>query len=349
MPNRPSVRDRLIAWLANTEPARREIMLASLVLAAVLAVGTVGYHLVEGWTLLDGLYMTFITLTTIGFTEVHTLSDAGRIFTVVVAIAGIGLVAFIATRSAQLLVTGPNLRETHLKRRLRQMQDHYILCGHGRIGRRMAADLKRADYPFVVVDHKEEAVQDLDADHIPWVVGEAEEEDTLQRAGIDRARGLILTLPEDSANIFVTLVARDLNPDVFILARTSDVKNQRRLLHAGADKVIAPDEVGADRMAQVILKPNVDRFMELILQTGMLGLNMEEVTVQEDSGLAGKTLAESNFRQQFDAVVVAILEADSDEMRFNPSPTYRIEPGDVLIVLGNREMINRLRREGCEA
>lgn len=343
----PVSRERFVAWLARIDQARREILMASLALLFLVVLGMVGYRLLEGWSFMDGLYMTFITLTTIGFGEVRTLSTAGRILTIFIGIAGIGTVAFVAGRAAQLLLASERLRQRHLLRRIRTMQDHYIICGYGRIGRRVADDLLLAQKPFVVIDRDLNQVEALMEDNIPAIEGDAEDEDILKEAGIDRAAGLIITLPEDSTNVFVTLVARELNPKLFIMARTNDVKNRRKLLQAGARKVIAPSDVGADRMAQVILRPNVDRFMEQVLKTSSLGLQMDEVYVEEGAPLAGKSLAESHFRQQFDAIVIAVIDAETDEMRFNPSPHDKIEAGDVLVVLGSTEMIRRLNIEGC--
>lgn len=341
--------ERLLGRLAKAEPTRREILLGTFVLFVLLLVGSVGYTILEGWSLMDGLYMTFITLTTIGFTEVQPLSMSGRVFTIGIAIMGIGTVAFIATRSAQLLIATQSLRQRHIERTIRRMRNHYIVCGYGRIGKRIAQDLQRAGRPYVVIDRDEEQIALLDPASTPYVHGDAEEEDTLLQAGIERADGLILTLPEDSSNVFVTLVAREVNADVFILARTNDHKNRRKLIHAGANKVISPDEIGADRMAQVILRPHVDRFMEQVIGTGALGLLVEEVAVEENAPIAGKSLAESHFRQQFDAIVIAILDGETSEMHFNPSARTEITPGDILIVLGSEEMIDRLRNEGCRS
>ena len=309
---------------------------------------------------MDGFYRTFITLTTIGFTELNDgLSTMGRLFTVIIAFLGIGTAAFIATRSAQLFISNPRFRERRSARIIARMNNHYIICGYGRVGRRLAQDLERAGKPFVVIDLAEAETQELHEDRIPYVQGDARNEEILQEAGIEQAYGLLVTLPEDSANVFVTLTAREINPDLFIVARTNDHRNRGKLLTAGASKVVAPIEVGADRMAQVVVRPNVDRFMERVLQTGALGLQMEEVHVQPGSALAGKSLSESNFRQQFDAIVIAVIDAqndsgdaaagaaDEEDMHFNPSATTRIEPGNILVVLGSRDMIERLRLEGC--
>ncbi len=335
--------------LTNIDPAHREILFASLFLVLWLLVGTLGYTAIEGWSLMDGLYMTFITLTTIGFGETHTLSTTGRLFTILIAFVGIGSVAFVAARSAQVLLAGQRLRQRQMTRRIKHMHDHYIICGYGRIGKRVAADLQTAGKPFVVLERDEELVAAMQEAGVPAMVGDAEDEATLRQAGIEHAQGLITLLPEDSDNVFVTLVAREINPRLFILARTNNSKNRRKLLQAGAAQVVAPSEVGADRMAQVILRPNVDRVMEQVLKTSSLSLQMEEVKVETDAPLAGKSLAESQFRQQFDVVVITIIKGASGEMTFNPGPSHQIEAGDILIVLGSQEMISRLAREGCRA
>ena len=355
-----TLRDRIVHWLARRDEGRREIVLATLLIVVLLSVGTFGYAILEGWSLMDGLYMTFITLTTIGFGEVRELSDAGRIFTILIGIIGIGTVAFVAGRAVQLLLAGERLRERQIMRRIRSMHEHYVICGYGRIGRRVAEDLRHTGANFVVIDRSENRIEALREQGIPAILGDAEEEATLREAGLERAQWLIITLPDDATNIFVTLVAKEINPRIRILSRTSDAKNQSKLRQAGAAKVVAPSDVGADRMAQVILRPHVDEFMEEVLKTSSLGLQMDEVTVQEHSPLAGRTLAESHFRQQFDAIVIAIVKhaggadpgdaLDGDgRLRFNPSPNDRIEAGDVLIVLGSNEMIRRLQREGCTA
>lgn len=347
MPILERLNEFTVGWLASLDPARREIIIASFFLIALLVVGMSGYMAIEGWSAMDALYMTFITLTTIGFNEVRPLSSAGRVFTIFIAIFGIGGVAFIATRIAQLLLTSQRLRERHMLKPISRMEGHFVVCGYGRIGRRICQDLRLADRRFVVIDRDEGEVEDLRERNSHFVIGDAEDEETLRSAGTDHARGLILALPEDSANVFVTLMARELNPDLFILARTNYHKNRRKLLHAGANKVVSPDEIGADRMAQVILRPNVDRFMEQVLRAGALGLLMDEVEVQEGAPIAGKSLADSSFRQQFDAIVIAVMDGETQEMRFNPTAHDKIHVSDILIVLGSQEMIERLRREGA--
>ncbi|WP_022835834.1 potassium channel family protein [Salisaeta longa] len=337
----------LARWTRDFDVAQLQIISATALLCVLFGVGTAGYRIIEGWPFIDGFYMTFITLATIGFQEVHPLSPVGRLFTVFIGLTGIGLVTFVATRAAQLLLASENFYRRQMKQRIKDLTDHYIVCGYGRVGQRLAEDLEKANRPFVVVERDPEVIEDIAANNHLYIEGDAEEEETLTAAGIHRSCGLILALPDDSSNVFVTLTAREMNPDVAILTRTMDHRNRSKLLHAGADKVVAPSEVGADRMAQVVLRPNVDQFLEHVLHTGSLSLQMEEVRIKPGAPLAGQTLAESNFRQQYDAVVIGIIDQSEQTMHFNPAPSDRIQTGDVLIVLGDPATIETLRREGC--
>ncbi|MCS4200839.1 potassium channel family protein [Salinibacter ruber] len=339
--------EALISWLARMEPSRREIFLAALALVLLFAVGTAGYVLLEGWSVADGFYMTFITLSTIGFQEVSPLSHVGRFFTFGLGTTGIGILSFVAVRSAQLLLVSDRLRERRIMKRIDALSGHYVVCGYGRVGERLTEDLIREGETVVVVDTDEEICASLSEAERLHVQGDAEDEGTLRAAGIERARGLILTLPEDSSNVFVALTAREMNPDLFVLARTIDHDNRSKLRNAGADKVIAPSEVGADRMAQVVLRPHTDDFLERVLHTSALSRQIDEVQIHKNAPLAEQTLAESNFRQQFDAIVIGIIDADTGAMTFNPSPTERIDAGDILIVLGETEIIDALRERVC--
>lgn len=327
---------------------KREIFVAGLALLLLVIVGTVGYELIEEMSALDGLYMTFITLTTIGFSEVHPLSDGGKVFTILISIFGIGIVAFVATRTAQVLVRYQTLQQRFMQRKIDRLRGHYVVCGYGRLGQRIIADLAEAERDFVIIERDQERIEIIEAAGFLYVEGDAEEESTLREAGIEQAKGLVLTLPEDSANVFVALTAKELHPDVFTLARTNQNRNTPKLLRAGVDKVISPYEIGADRMAQVILRPYVDQFMEKVLHVDALDLRMEEVRVEAGSLLDGRSLAQSDFRKRFNAVVIALLNEDTNEWRFNPSPTASMEAGDILIVLGDHDMIKRLRNEGCD-
>jgi voltage-gated potassium channel len=326
---------------------RRELVGANLALFALLMLGSVGYVVIEDWSWMDALYMTFITLTTIGFGEVREMSDLGRIFTIFLGLGGIGTVAFIATRSAQILINSNSLQRRQQAKMIEKTKDHYIICGYGRIGSRIASDLQQRSIPFVIIERDPSKLEQIVADEFLYIDGDAELEETLEVAGIHRAKGLILTLPQDQANVFVTLVARELSDSVFILARTDKIQNKRKLLRAGANSVVSPYEIGADRMAQVIFQPALDKFLEGVRHTG--AMDLEEVQIEEGAALAGVTLAESDFRKHFDAIVVAIIDGKTQDMAFNPKDDATLRAGDSLVVLGSAEMVQRLREEGCTA
>lgn len=360
LPRLPTPLEKRIARL---DDRHAEVVIGALLLASMFLVGTVGYVLIEGWSWLDAFYMTFITLSTIGFSEVGELSPLGRLFTVAIALVGIGVVAFMASRGIQYLVATQRYLERRMQRRIDALSDHYVICGYGRLGQRIAEDLRRAGLDVVIIDHSVERTLELQEASFLYVHGDAEHEATLIEAGIDRARGLVLTLPEDASNVFTALTAKGLQPRLFVLARTNHHPNIQKLLRAGVDKVISPYEIGADRMAQVILRPNVDRFMEQVMNVSALDLDMEEVEIEAGAMLDGMTLAASQFRRRFDVIVVAVssqpasVDADLDTpevgasmaWQFNPQADSLLSAGDVLIVLGSPTAIDVLRRQGCAA
>ncbi len=339
---RRQLRDRI--------PQGREVFYSTLFLTLWMGVGTVGYAVLEGWGLLDSLYMAFITLSTIGFTEVQDLSNEGRIFTIIFASVGIGSLAFVAARWARLLVAGTLIRNRRRVYRIKHMQNHYIICGYGRVGKDVTDMLLGAGKSLVVLDKNEDLIKSLVENGINAISGDATQDSALLSVGIKNATGLITLLPDDAQNVYVTLVARENNPELFILARASDADSRRRILQAGASKVVSPVQVGAERMAQVVLRPHVDQFMSHILQADDLGLSMEQVLIEEGAPLAGKTLREADFRRFWETFVIAIIKGDTDQDRhFYPGPDDLIEAGNILIVLGSIEMIGKLINEGCLA
>lgn len=331
--------------------AAHEILLGLGAVTVLIGVGTVGYMLIEGWSAMDALYMAFISLSTIGFQEVQPLSIPGRWFTMAYASVGIGTFAFIATRAVQLLVTNEAIRQRAMQRRIDRLSDHYIIAGYGRLGQRIARDLTAAGRAVVVIDRRDDRAAQLEEAGYAYVQDEAEEESTLRAAGLERAAGLVLVLPQDASNVFVALTAREIMDglDLFIVARTNEQTSINKLLRAGADKVISPLEIGADRIAQTILRPRVDRFMEQVLGVDALDFDLEEVTIEAGSLLDGRSLAEVDFRRHFDAVVVGVLRSETGGWRFNPDAKLALAAGDALIVLATAEQIRKIRVEGAAA
>ncbi|GAB4257048.1 potassium channel family protein [Deferrisoma sp.] len=334
----------------NTRPQLRRILS---LLAGIVACGTVGYRWLEGWGWEDSLYMVLITLSTIGYGEVRPLSPEGRLFTMFLIVAGVGLMTYSVGTLGRMVVEGEVQALLGRRRRMskiRRLRDHYVICGFGRIGRLVAQEFERKPIPFVVVERDESQVVKI-PEHYPVVVGDATEEDVLLQAGIERARGLVTALHSDADNLFVTLTARGLNPNLFILARYEEERSKSKLLQAGADRVVSPYLIGGTRMAMAVLRPNVIDFIELATASESLGLQMEEVLLAEGSPLAGVPLAESPIRSELDIMVVAIKRR-SGHMEFNPSARTRPEAGDRLIVIGEREQLQRLdalARGGPEA
>ena len=329
------------AWIG---PRTRELLLGGLALAALGIVGTAGYAAIEGWPLMDAFYMTFITLSTIGFAEVHPLSPTGKLFTVALATVGIGTFATIASRSIQLLVSTPRVRERLMHRRIAALRQHYIICGFGRIGERVARDFEKAGRAYVVVERDAERTAELASRGVPHVSGDATEDATLHEAGIGRAAGLVLVLPDDAANVFVALTGREVRGDgLFIVARTNEQAAATKLVRAGVDKVISPLEIGADRIAQTVLRPRVDHFMEQVLGVDTLDFELEEVAVEAGSALEGRSLIDVDFRRRYDAIVVGIYDASEASWRFNPDAATPLASGDTLVVLSSPSHLAAIR------
>lgn len=330
--------------------SRRELAVGVLAVTALMGIGTLGYVLLEGFEPFEALYMTFITLTTIGFSEVGRLSAGGRLFTMIIATVGIGTFATLATRAVQLIVVNSNIRYRRMQRRIDALSGHYVVCGFGRIGERVASDLRDSGRDLVVIDCDDDRAEQLDREGYLYVQDNAEEESALRRAGLERAAGLILVLPQDAANVFVALSAREIRPEtgtggLFIVARTNEMSAFNKLRRAGADKVISPLEIGADRIAQTILRPRVDRFMEKVLGVGSLDFDFEEIPITEGSLMDGRSLVEVDFRQRYNAIVIGVLKAAGD-WHFNPDATRPLEAGDTLIVLGSPSRIGEMKTDG---
>lgn len=318
-----------------------------LIFVVILIGGCLGYILIEGWDPLEALYMTIISLTTVGFMEVHPLSPSGRVFTIFLLVFGVGFILYFLGSIAKIMVEG-TVRDVwgrrKLEKQISQMKGHYIICGFGRIGRTVTQLLKEKPLPVVVIEKDPEAVPFFQEKKIPFILGEATSEENLKRAGIERAKGLVAAASSDADNVYITLAARGMNPGLFILARAAEDYSVNQLLRAGADKVVSPYEIGARRMAYSILRPTVIDFIELAMHDQNLDLQMEELTVQERSEIKEQTLMESAIRRTFDLIVVAIKKK-SGEMIFNPSPQAKIQVGDTLVLLGNRENLNRLEKK----
>ncbi len=314
------------------------------VVAALLAAGTVGYQLVEGWSWFDALYMTVITITTVGFQEVHPVSAGGRVFTMVLAMGGVFTAFYAGVEFIRAVVTGEILDvlgRQRMESRLEKLSGHFVVCGFGRMGRLVAEEFSSAGLPFVVVDREAKVLEGFAIPHGIPLVGDATADDVLRRAGVDRARALVTAAASDADNLFITMSARLINERLVIVARAESEGADVKLRRAGASRVVSPYNIGGHRVAQAVLRPNAMDFIELATRTGHLELQIEEVEVRAGSPLVGRSIKASPIRSELGIIVVAVKKP-SAKMAFNPSPDTLIDAGDVLITLGHRQQLDRL-------
>lgn len=314
----------------------------------ILLFGTSGYMLIEGASFADGLYMTVITITSVGYGEAVPLSPTGKWFTMGLILIGVSFVLYIVSKITETVVEGGLRRmlgRINMEKKLAGLHDHYIVCGYGRIGMVICQILEQNRKPFLVIDNKKgESRRDEEKDYL-FLEGEAADDEILLKAGIKRAKGLIAVVSSDADNVYITLSAKGLNPNLFVLARSSGAEGaETKLMRAGADKVISPYFIGATRMAQQIVRPTVVDFIDLTVHGGELGLRLEELSVPPTCKLLGLSLQDSGIRKKFDLIVVAI-KRHQGEMVFNPTPNTIIKATDILIVLGEMENIKALEKE----
>lgn len=311
-----------------------------------MILGTVGYHVLEGYTWLEAFYMTVITLSTVGFREVKPLSPTGMIFTIALLIGGLGVVFYTAVTITAKVVEGEFQQffgRKRMEKRIGALTDHYLVCGCGRIGEVICRELASKPVPFVVIEQDEERARKVEEAGYLLLKGDATDEKLLLAAGAMKARGLFATLPVDAGNVFVTLTVKELNPSIFVVARAETERSERTLTHAGANKVISPYAMGGHRMAQAALRPAVVDIIELATHYQSLELQLEEIVVPSHSPFEGVTLRDSGLYREPGVIVVAVKRA-SGGMIFNPSADEKIEAGDRLVALGEVARLRGLER-----
>jgi voltage-gated potassium channel len=322
----------------------RHLKISMFVLLILVSAGTTGYMTFEKWPILDSLYMTVITLGTVGFKEVHDLSDNGKIFTMILIVVGVSVLGYIVGSLAQIMFEGQIQRvigRKKVEKMIDALKDHYIICGFGRIGSLICKEFKANNLSFLVVEKDSETLERLAAEEYLHLKGDATLDETLLKAGIKRATGLISVVTSDTENVYITLTARGLNPDLYILARSGEEGSDIKLKRAGANKVVSPYIIGGSRMAQSVLRPNVVDFIEIATGSEHMDLQMEEISIPPHSAFAGETLVSSGFRKEIGVIIVGIKKVHG-KMVFNPHSHARIEGGDTLIVLGEPGSITKL-------
>lgn len=310
----------------------------------IVIIGTCGYLIIEGWEVMDSLYMTVITLTTIGYGEVNECSPAGRLFTMFFIFIGVGFNAYVVGNVIQFLVEG-RIRHVFgrykLEKEISRLKNHYIICGYGRIGRVLCEYLKQKKRQFVVVECDESRTPTLNADEVLYIIGSATSEANLTEARIENARGLVAVLGTDADNVFLVLKARHLNPKLFIVARSMHDDSKKTLYAAGADNVISPYDLGARRIAHAILRPTVIHFLELAFADQKTDIQLEEISVTQKSELVGKELKDSGIRQKLNLIIIAVKKSDGS-MLFNPQANTVLNAGDTVIVVGQNDNLFKL-------
>ena len=321
--------------MAASSDGYRRIRWAVLLLGVALAYGVGGYMLLEGWPFLDALYMTVTTFTTVGFREVRPLDDVGRLFTLSVIAIGVALVLITIALAAQWVIEGEwgeRTRRRRMQRRIDGMSDHYLICAYGRVGRAIAREFEAERVPFVVIDPKEDLQERMEHDGVRYLIEDPSEEDVLLRAGVRRARGLVCAVDSDATNVYITLMARSLNPELFIVARASERGSDARLLKAGADRVVSPFVSSGRHMALVALRPRAADVVEV--ESGSASsLRLEELRIEPGSPSAGGAIS-----AVMGATPVLAIRHPGGQITANPPPGHVLQPGDLVLMIGEEDL-----------
>lgn len=320
----------------------RRVLFGLFILASIIALGAIGYAFIEGWSFFDSLYMTVITITTVGYNEIHPLSTGGRLFSIFLIVGGVGGALYTLTGIIQYMAEGSiitNWGRRRMKNRIAQLKEHFIICGFGRVGEEVASIFKEEDVPFIVIDNRPECIAHAEQAGYLFLEGDATHDEVLKEAGIEHARGLVASLGSDADNTYITLSARGLYPSLFITVRASEAEAETKLKRAGADRIVSVTSIGARRMAMLALRPAVTDFLDTISRRRGPELQLENVVVEKDSTLAGLSVAD--VRQCSKSNVLA-LTRKTGRILANPSGEEKIDVGDSLIIMGTNEQLTSL-------
>lgn len=321
----------------------RRLFRASIIIVAIMLLGTLGYMVIEGWTVLDAIYMTVTTMATVGFGEIHPLSPNGRLFTIGLIILGVGGALYLLTAMMQFVFEGHlgrNLERRRMQRRIESLREHFILCGYGRVGRRVARDFQDAGVPFILIDVNQASLDTAAEEGCLCVRGDAADDDTLRRAGIERARGLVTCVNSDADNIFVTLSARALRSDLFIVARGNNDDAAPKLRRAGADRVVSPYSIGGRQMAMLATRPAAVEFVDRVLGRADIDLLLEDFTIGPGSPLVGKTVREVGQEIAPGVLILAIRR--QAQLVTQPPAETAVGIGDELVAFGTSAQLQAL-------
>ncbi|MDO5734718.1 MAG: potassium channel protein [Eubacteriales bacterium] len=324
---------------------RRKLRIILLLLSFLIVVGTIGYMLLLETSLINALYMTVITISTVGYKEVGIMSPAAKLFSIFLIFFGVGTVAYTFSTVLVMFIDGKIQdiwRNRKMEAKIQSLSDHYILCGAGESGMAIIQDFIRHSASFVVVEEDEERCAKLSEMDVLFICGDATDEAVLRKARIESAKGLLACISTDMENVMVVLAARELNPELYIISRAIASGSHNKLTKVGANKTVSINEIGGKRMAGMIMRPHIISFLDVITRVGNVQLDLEEVTVSPDSSLAGKTLREAAIPQKTGLIVLAVNEHQEKKLLFNPSGDFKIRAGDILIVMGTEEQVDSL-------
>ncbi|MFC1670833.1 potassium channel family protein [Spirochaetota bacterium] len=322
----------------------KRLRLSLILLICTIIMGVVGYYFIEGIPIFDSLYMTIITMSTVGFREIRPLSIYGRTLTIFIIITGITIGAYTIGTLVRMIIEGEirkSLGRRKMERKISDLNGHFIVCGFGRIGSLICEELNKYNEKFVVIENDPDAILRLEASKYLYLQSDASTDESLREAGIMKARAIVTAVRSDADNVYITLTAKQLRPDLFILSRASEIKNEEKLRRAGASRVVSPYYIGGKRMAHVLLRPAVIDFIDIVIMDNPLGLQMEEAIVKMGSSFIGKNLVESNLRNDY-GVIIVLIKKSNGEMIFNPQSKEVLEENDVIVMLGKKEDMKRM-------
>ncbi len=329
-------------------PLYAKLIRVVIALFLVLTLGVVGYRTFEGWRTLDALYMTVITIASVGFSEVHKLTDVGRIFTMFLILFGSGVLVYGVSTLTAIVVEGEltdTLRRRKMQKAIDKLRGHFIVCGAGQTGRYIIDELVKLSRDFVVVEKDRERVKALLDQDILCIEGDATQDAILHEAQVERAHGLVTVLHSDAVNLFVALTARHLNPHIRIVAKSVEDESEQKLRAVGADVVVSTNRIGGLRLVSEMIRPTVTSFLDIMLRSKDVTLRMDEITVHEGSHCDGKTLEETGFLDVEGVSVVALKSEDQDTFHYNPPKHSPLKAGNIIIVMGNVHLINSMREK----
>ncbi|MEK6726492.1 MAG: potassium channel protein [Deltaproteobacteria bacterium] len=323
----------------------KQIIKIVLLLVSIITFGVAGLMFLEGWSFLDSLYMTVITMSTVGYREVHPLSLSGMVFVITLIVLGVGSFLYIITSLAEYVVAGHlvgALGRRRMKKEIDSLNNHYIICGFGRVGQQVAAELKREGVPCVIIDSDQNSIDRCISEGYLYIQGDASNDEVLKKAGIERVKGLVTATDSDADNVYVTLSAKNLRDDIFVVARANTEGSEHKLHKAGADRVLSPYSIGGRRLASLLLRPTVVEFLDVVMHSTEIELIMEEVLVHKNSQFVSAPMADARTRCMTGANILAIKKKGEKKMIATPSPDIIIEAGDRLVVFGTREQLKEL-------